>query len=97
MELMTSCVDWSAVKGHNAATLCAKLSPPKADMPCVSMRPFLEDPREQNEPPLRIEEDINMPCRNNPCAQGQICVVQPEEKRNYKCVPGTLDLIIVFL
>lgn len=92
MELVTSCVDWSAVKNHhNAATLCAKLSPPKPDMPCVSLKPFLEDPRDQNEAPLGIEEDINMPCRNNPCPSNQICVIHPEERRTYKCLPGMFD------
>ncbi|KAJ8686915.1 hypothetical protein QAD02_022709, partial [Eretmocerus hayati] len=88
LELLTSCVDWPAVKGHNAATLCAKLSPLKPDAPCVSLRPYLEDPREQNELPLGIEEDINMPCRNNPCPPNHICAVQPEERRRYKCIPG---------
>lgn len=88
MELLTSCVDWSAVKGHNAATLCAKLSPPKQDMPCVSLKPFLEDPREQNEVPIAVEEDISMPCKSNPCPQGQICVIHPELKQNYRCLPG---------
>ncbi|XP_016841804.1 reversion-inducing cysteine-rich protein with Kazal motifs [Nasonia vitripennis] len=87
MDLMTSCVDWSAVRGHNAATLCAKLSPPKPEQPCISIKPFFEL---DNEPPRRtdIDEDINMPCRSNPCVQGQLCVVQPEERRGYRCVPG---------
>ncbi|KAL7299960.1 hypothetical protein TKK_0007276 [Trichogramma kaykai] len=92
LELLTRCVDWSAVKGHNAATLCAKLSPLKADMACVSIRPFLEDPREQNEllvpPPTKIEEDINVPCRSNPCPQGQICSVHPEDRRPFRCTAG---------
>ncbi|XP_058809522.1 reversion-inducing cysteine-rich protein with Kazal motifs [Phymastichus coffea] len=88
MELMTSCVDWSAVKGHNAATLCAKLSPAKADAPCVSLKPFLEDPREQNELPVALEEDISTPCRSSPCSQGQICVVHPDQRQNYRCLPG---------
>ncbi|XP_014207675.1 reversion-inducing cysteine-rich protein with Kazal motifs-like [Copidosoma floridanum] len=89
IELMTSCVDWSAVRGHNAATLCSKLSPPKPGMPCVSIKPFLEDPREQNEPPLGIDEDINVPCKNNPCSAGKICVIHHRERRNYRCVPGS--------
>ena len=95
IEILTNCVDWSAVIGHNAATICAKISPPKADMPCVSIRPFLEDPREQNELPLMIEEDINMPCRNNPCPPGQVCSVHSEDRRGFRCTPGWL--IILFL
>ena len=86
MELLTSCVDWSAVEGHNAATLCAKLSPAKPEAPCVSIRPFLEEPRD--EPPLGIDEDINMPCRAEPCPQGQICVLQSDAARGYRCIPG---------
>ncbi|XP_023289098.1 reversion-inducing cysteine-rich protein with Kazal motifs isoform X2 [Orussus abietinus] len=88
LELMTSCVDWSAVTGpYSATTLCSKLSPPKPDMPCVSLRPFLEDPREEDSV-LLPDEDITTPCKDNPCPQGQTCVLHPASSKSFSCVPA---------
>ncbi|XP_054015810.1 reversion-inducing cysteine-rich protein with Kazal motifs [Hylaeus anthracinus] len=88
LELMASCVDWSAITGpYTANALCAKLSPGKSDAPCVSLRPFLEDPRD-TEPVVRLEEDIMTPCRSNPCAQGDVCELSPLGREIYRCVPG---------
>ncbi|XP_076621802.1 reversion-inducing-cysteine-rich protein with kazal motifs isoform X1 [Colletes latitarsis] len=89
LELMASCVDWSAITGpHTASTLCAKLSPGRSDAPCVSLRPFLEDPQENESVPIRLEEDIMTPCRSNPCAQGEVCELLPYGREIYRCVPG---------
>lgn len=88
LELMASCVDWSAITGpHTAATLCAKLSPAKSDAPCVSLKPFLEDPQD-NESVVRLEEDITTPCKINPCAQGEICQLLHHGRQAYRCVPA---------
>ncbi|XP_076293444.1 reversion-inducing-cysteine-rich protein with kazal motifs [Lasioglossum baleicum] len=88
LELMASCVDWSAITGpHTANTLCAKLSPPRSDAPCVSLRPFLDEPQD-NESVVRLEEDIMTPCKSNPCAQGEICELLPHGRQIYRCVPG---------
>lgn len=85
---MTSCIDWSSVSGHNAATLCAKISPLKPDMPCVSIKPFLES--SQDEDPISPEDDITMPCRSSPCAEGEICTINPSDRRSFQCLPGCL-------
>ncbi|XP_043599911.1 reversion-inducing cysteine-rich protein with Kazal motifs [Bombus pyrosoma] len=88
LELMASCVDWSAINGpHTAATLCAKLSPARSDASCVSLRPFLEDAQD-NESVIRLEEDIVTPCRSNPCAHGEICQLLHFTRQAYRCLPA---------
>lgn len=97
LELMASCVDWSAIDGpHTAATLCAKLSPARPDAPCVSLGPFLKDPQDidggddgnDDESAILLEEDITTPCKPNPCPQGQLCVLQPNGVKVYRCLPA---------
>ncbi|XP_018370423.1 PREDICTED: reversion-inducing cysteine-rich protein with Kazal motifs [Trachymyrmex cornetzi] len=88
LELMASCVDWSSVTGsHTAATLCAKLSPGRPDDPCVSLGPFLDN-SQNDEAVIHPDEDITTPCKRNPCPQGQLCVVQPNGAKIYRCVPA---------
>lgn len=82
---MASCVDWSTVTGpHTASTLCSKLSPSRPNAPCVSLKPFLEDPGDI-ERALLPEEDISTPCKINQCPPGQICIVEPNAKASYRC------------
>ncbi|XP_014598838.1 PREDICTED: reversion-inducing cysteine-rich protein with Kazal motifs isoform X1 [Polistes canadensis] len=88
LELMASCVDWSTITGsHTAATLCSKLSPGRPDAPCVSLKPFLENPRDDNSV-VNPQDDITTPCKNNPCPQGQICLLTVNERETHRCVPG---------
>ncbi|KAG5305855.1 RECK protein, partial [Pseudoatta argentina] len=88
LELMASCVDWSSVTGsHTAATLCAKLSPGRPDDPCVSLGPFLDN-SQNDEAVIHPDEDITTPCKRNPCPQGQLCMVQPNGAKIYRCVPA---------
>ncbi|XP_018350933.1 PREDICTED: reversion-inducing cysteine-rich protein with Kazal motifs [Trachymyrmex septentrionalis] len=88
LELMASCVDWSSVtESHTAATLCAKLSPGRPDAPCVSLGPFLDN-SQNDEAVIHPDEDITTPCKRNSCLQGQLCVVQPNDAKIYRCVPA---------
>lgn len=85
LELMSKCVDWSAMTGpHTAATLCAKMTPNRADAPCVSLKPFLEDSQEENTA-LVPDDDITTPCKSNPCQPGQVCIASPSSPRIYEC------------
>lgn len=100
LELMANCVDWTAItQPYTAATLCAKLSPPRPEMPCVSLRPFLEDPVD-SESTLLPDQDVSTPCKHNPCPDGQVCVLQPHtQDKPYVCVPscslGELSRLLV--
>ncbi|XP_019697997.1 reversion-inducing cysteine-rich protein with Kazal motifs isoform X3 [Harpegnathos saltator] len=95
LELMASCVDWSAIDGpHTAATLCAKLSPGRPDAPCVSLGPFLRSPQDVDddgnvlESAMLPEEDITTPCKPNPCSPGHLCMLQPNSVKVYRCLPA---------
>ncbi|KAK0090073.1 hypothetical protein PV325_003528 [Microctonus aethiopoides] len=89
MELMAKCVDWAAITGpYTATTMCSKLSPPHPDIPCVSLRPFMENSNE-SEPNLHPDQDISTPCKNNPCPESQICILQPNDiEKPYVCRPS---------
>ncbi|XP_015595856.1 reversion-inducing cysteine-rich protein with Kazal motifs [Cephus cinctus] len=93
LQLMTSCVDWSAIKGpHTATTLCSKLSVPRQDMPCVpfSVSSTFSTDTLPAEPALRPEEDITTPCRPNPCRKDQVCVLQSNNPQHMECLPGCM-------
>lgn len=83
---MANCVDWSAITGpHTAASLCAKLSPGRSDAPCVQLRPFLDDPQD-DEAVIHPEDDITTPCKHNPCSENQLCALQPNGAKTYQCL-----------
>ncbi|XP_046752373.1 reversion-inducing cysteine-rich protein with Kazal motifs isoform X1 [Diprion similis] len=90
LELLSGCVDWSAITGpHTAATLCAKLSPPRKEMPCVSLKPYLEDSPEFGVT-LLPDEDITTPCLPNPCLPNQVCILHPNAAKGHQCVASCL-------
>lgn len=54
-------------------------------MPCVSLKPFLEDAPDSQRT-LIPEEDITTPCVPNPCPPDRVCIFHPNSGREHECV-----------
>ncbi|XP_063985142.1 reversion-inducing cysteine-rich protein with Kazal motifs [Diachasmimorpha longicaudata] len=85
IDLLTNCVDWSlAAVTQSAISLCSRLSPARPEMPCISLKPFLN-------PILPEKERITNPCRHSHCGKSEVCVPQRYAADNtaaYQCHPG---------
>ncbi|XP_034951773.1 reversion-inducing cysteine-rich protein with Kazal motifs isoform X2 [Chelonus insularis] len=89
LELMVNCVDWTAItRSTTAASLCSKLSPPRPDMPCISLKPFLTDQSQLELNSFITQDNIITPCKNNPCPDDHMCVPQPNSDIYYQCIPS---------
>ncbi|KAF7997589.1 hypothetical protein HCN44_006160 [Aphidius gifuensis] len=86
IHLMTNCIDWSITNSSESVnSLCSKLSPSRPDVPCVSFRNFIES----SETDIYLKNDITTPCKNNPCGNNEVCIVEPNiDSKFYSCVPS---------
>ncbi|GFG31799.1 hypothetical protein Cfor_04236 [Coptotermes formosanus] len=79
-ELLSQCMDWSRMPtGHNAASLCSRLSPDNPDTPCISLKAFLEP---SDNPYMQPQDEVSSPCKGDPCNNSEVCSV------NRNCAPG---------
>ena len=73
-------MDWSRMPtGHNAASLCSRLSPDNPDTPCISLKAFLEP---SDNPYMQPQDEVSSPCKGDPCNNSEVCSV------NRNCAPG---------
>nr|XP_049702919.1 reversion-inducing cysteine-rich protein with Kazal motifs isoform X1 [Helicoverpa armigera] len=80
-RLVSSCVEWSrAPASLNARALCARLTPPDANAPCVPLHQFMSPSTEA--PLLSAKEVVTSPCSGSPCSPPQTCVI------NRNCLHG---------
>ncbi|XP_021916359.1 reversion-inducing cysteine-rich protein with Kazal motifs isoform X1 [Zootermopsis nevadensis] len=84
-ELLSQCMDWSRMPtGHNAASLCSRLSPENPDTPCISLRPFLEP---SDNPYLQPQDEVTSPCKGDPCNNSEVCSVNRNCATGRPCLP----------
>ena len=87
LEILTTCVDWTQVtKPHTAESVCSKSSAVSID-PCISTKYFLKDIIILK-PALSSDEEIEMPCKKNPCPSDHICFSILNAATNYRCRPA---------
>lgn len=83
IEILHKCMDWTKMD-VDASTICAKLSPESDDVPCISLRPYIEP----SDLPYTAGNDLTVvsPCKGHPCNSSQICQVKRDGSNGHVCV-----------
>ncbi|XP_025408983.1 reversion-inducing cysteine-rich protein with Kazal motifs isoform X2 [Sipha flava] len=85
LELLSTCMDWTNVgPGLSANALCARLSADSG--PCVPLKAFAEHATPPPQQQTAVAQ-VTTPCKRNPCAPGEVCLVNRGCRIGHACKP----------
>lgn len=86
-DILSRCMDWTKMssESHTASSLCSKLSPENGNIPCISIKPYLEP---SDIPYSGNDMKILSPCKGQTCnTSSEVCLVNRSTNKP-NCVAG---------
>uniref|UniRef100_A0A1I8Q6R9 Reversion-inducing cysteine-rich protein with Kazal motifs n=2 Tax=Stomoxys calcitrans TaxID=35570 RepID=A0A1I8Q6R9_STOCA len=86
-EILSECMDWTRMNTSlNADAICARLHPEGEGVPCISLRPYLEESDAPKD--TGGHHRITSPCKGHPCNASEVCLAARNGSSSYECIPG---------
>lgn len=86
-EILSECMDWTRMNTTlNADAICGRLHPEGEAVPCLSLRPYLEESDAPKD--TGGHHKITSPCKGHPCNASEACLAARNGSMTFQCVPG---------
>uniref|UniRef100_A0A1A9WE79 Reversion-inducing cysteine-rich protein with Kazal motifs n=1 Tax=Glossina brevipalpis TaxID=37001 RepID=A0A1A9WE79_9MUSC len=86
-EILSECMDWTRMNTTlNADAICGRLHPEGEEVPCLSLRPYLEESDAPKD--TGGHHKITSPCKGHPCNASEACIAARNGSMTFQCVPG---------